>query len=166
VAWGSARLFPNNSPFAHDHLPFAAWTGAGLDIVWVRHDLSQPAPWLQPPASSEIRYSFSPDGASWSGEFPVTIDPGPTVHVFPALYPRSASEWRLIWITTRSGPAQVVELCRSELLSYPSALSQNAFVSPGYSHRVTRTPVAGLYFGAWVQGPEGAQEIYYRFYED
>ena len=46
VAWGPARAFPNNSPFAHDHLPFAAWTGTQLDLVWVRHDTSQPSPWL------------------------------------------------------------------------------------------------------------------------
>ena len=54
----------------------------------------------------------------------------------------------------------------SQVFSYPAALIVNNKVSAGYSHRVTRTPVNGLYFGAWVQGPVGAQDIYYRFYEN
>ena len=53
-----------------------------------------------------------------------------------------------------------------EIGSYPAALIVNTSVSAGYSHRITATPVGGLYFGAWVQGPDGAQDIYYRFYED
>jgi hypothetical protein len=34
----------------------------------------------------------------------------------------------------------------------------------GYSHRVAATSTPGVYLGVWVQGPEGAQDIYYRFF--
>ncbi|HEX6790353.1 MAG TPA: hypothetical protein VF247_03505 [Candidatus Krumholzibacteria bacterium] len=162
-AWDDGRRFPHNSPFAHDHLPFAAWTGSQLDLVWVRHDTSQPVPWADPPPASEIRHSSTDDGVTWSGESLVT--PGsPTVHVFPQLYRRYGGEWRIVWTTTRSGAPQVVELALAQIGSYPAALIENTAVGDGYSHRVTRTPVNGLYFGAWVQGPDGAQDIYYRFY--
>jgi hypothetical protein len=36
--------------------------------------------------------------------------------------------------------------------------------TPGYSHRITRTPTPGAYFGAWVHGAEPVQEIYYRVF--
>lgn len=166
VAFGPARRFVHSVPFANDHLPFAAWTGSQLDVVWVRHDTSQPAPWLSPPPASEICYAFSPDGVAWSGEYALTFDATPTVHVFPAFYRRSNGEWRIVWTTTRSGAPQVVELPMTQLFSYPAGLIVNDHVPAGYSHRLTRTPVDGLYFGAWVQGPDGAQDIYYRFYED
>lgn len=164
VAFGPARRFIHDSPFFHDTLPCAAWTGSRLDLVWVRHDTSQPVPWLAPPPQEELCYSTSTDGVAWGGEYVLT-DYGP-VHVFPTFYKRSGGDWRLLWTTTRSGPPQVVELPLLQIFSYPAALIVNNKVGAGYSHRVTRTPVDGLYFGAWVQGPEGAQDIYYRFYEN
>src|SRR5262249_21432119 len=98
VAFGPARRFPHNSSVANDHLPFAAWTGSQLDVVWVRHDTSQPAPWLSPPPTSELCYAFTPDGNLWSPEYLLTDDNGnPTQHVFPAFYQRTNGEWRLIW---------------------------------------------------------------------
>jgi len=166
VAWGSARPFVHNSMFAHDHLPFAAWTGSRLDVVWVRHDLSQKNPWLQPPPASDICYAYTANGVTWSGEFLVTFDPQATVHVFPGLYQRQGGSWRVVWTTLRTGVPQVVELPLDQLGTYPTGLIENTRVSPGYSHRIARTPVDGLYFGAWVQGPDGAQDIYYRFYTD
>jgi hypothetical protein len=166
VAFGAARPFPHNSPFAHDHLPYAAWTGSQLDVLWIRHDTSQPSPWLDPPPATQLCYAFSPDGVTWSSEYPLTIDSGSVVHIFPALYRRQSGNWHILWMTTRTGTPQVVELPLDQFNLYPAALIVNTKVPPGYSHRVTRTPVAGLYFGAWVQGPEGAQDIYYRFYQD
>jgi hypothetical protein len=166
VAWDDGRAFPRNHPFLHDHLPFAAWTGGALELVWVRHDTSQPAPWLNPPPTSEIDYAFTNDGVTWSGEYLVTFDVPQTVHVFPGLYRRHGGEWRIVWTTLRTGSLQVVELAVDDSHLYPSALIVNSKVSPGYSHRITRTPVDGLYFGAWVQGPDGAQDIHYRFYQD
>jgi hypothetical protein len=166
IAWTPARPFPHNNMFLHDHLPFAAWSGSQLDVMWVRHDTSQPDPWLNPPPASEICYAFSPDGVAWSGEFQITLDPGPVVNVFPAIYRRTGSASHLVWTSTRSGAPQVVELPMNALGSYPAGVVLNSKVSPGYSHRITRTTVAGLYFAAWVQGPDGAQDIYYRFYTE
>lgn len=162
VAFGPARRFPRSVPFANDHLPFAAWTGSRLDVVWMRYSGSPQEPWTA--ASSELCYAFSNDGVSWSDEFPIT-DFGP-IHIFPAFYQRSNDDWRLIWTTTRSGAPQVVEMPLLQVFNYPAALIVNSKVGAGYSHRVTRTPVNGLYFGAWVQGPVGHQDIYYRFYEN
>lgn len=166
VAWDDGRAFIHNSASAHDHLPFAAWTGVRLDLVWVRHDTSQPAPWLDPPPPSELCYAFSYDGVNWSGEFLLTYDYPPTVHVFPGIYRRGGNEWRIVWTTLRTGAPQVVELPLSQIFSYPAALIVNTDVSAGYSHRIAATPVGGLYVGAWVQGPDGAQDIYYRFYKN
>jgi len=166
VVFGPARRFVHNSAGMNDHLPFAAWAGTQLDLVWVRHDTTQPVPWLSPPPAEQLCYAFTSDGVNWSGEYTITSDVTPTVHVFPALYRRSNGEWRFIWTTNRSGPPQVVELPTLQYASYPAALIVNNHVSAGYSHRVTRTTESGLYLGAWVQGPEGAQDIYYRFYED
>jgi hypothetical protein len=166
VAFGPARRFPHSVAFANDHLPFAAWTGTQLDLVWVRHDTSQPAPWLSPPPAEELCYAYSPDGVSWSAEYAITFDGTPTVHVFPQLYRRSNGEWRVVWTTTFGGSIQVVELPMLQIFGYPDALIVNHSVPPGYSHRITRTPIEGLYFSAWVQGPDGAQDIYYRFYND
>jgi hypothetical protein len=164
VAFGPARLFVNNSRFSNDNLPVAAWTGSQLDVVWMRYDTSQSLPWLAP--KSELCYAFSNNGVDWSGEFLLTFDAGNVQHVFPALYQRSNHEWRLLWTTTRSGSPQVVELPLPQIFSYPNGLIVNNHVGAGYSHHLTRTPVNDLYFGAWVNGPDGAQDIYYRFYEN
>jgi hypothetical protein len=164
VAFGPARRFPNSVPYAHDSLPFAAWTGSQLDLVWVRHDTSPYEPWAAP--KSELCYAVSNDGVSWSGEYLLTPDPGNVQHLFPAFYRRSNGDWRLIWTTTRSGAPQVVELPLAQFLAYPGGLIPNQHVGAGYSHRVTRTPLDGLYFGAWVHGSDPTQDIYYRFYED
>jgi hypothetical protein len=164
VAFGPARRFPNSSNFANDNLPFAAWTGSQLAVVWMRYDTSQSLPWLAP--KSELCYAVSNDGVSWSGEYLITSDPGNVQHVFPAFYRRSNGDWRLIWTTTRNGAPQVVELPLAQFLSYPGGLILNNHVGAGYSHRVTRTPVDGLYLGAWVHGSDPTQDIYYRFYEN
>ena len=164
VAFGPARKFPRSVPFANDHLPFAAWTGSQLSLVWMRYNGSPETPWLA--TSSELCYAVSNDGTSWSGEYLLTPDFNATVHIFPAFYRRSDGEWRLMWTTTRSGSPQVVELPLLQFLGYPGALIVNNHVGAGYSHRITRTPVDGLYLGAWVQGSDPTQDIYYRFYEN
>jgi hypothetical protein len=166
TVWGNATKMPINSATEHDHLPYAAWTGSELTLVWVRHDTSQPAPWLNPPPTSHLYYATSADGAAWSAAAPITNDAGPIVNVFPFLYRRQGGAWRLLWLSTRTGPPSVFELPVSGLASYPAGVSENTALPPGYSHRVARTPTSGVYVGAWVQGPEGSQEVYYRFYLD
>ncbi|HET6350216.1 MAG TPA: hypothetical protein VFH88_14150 [Candidatus Krumholzibacteria bacterium] len=163
VMWDDGRRFVHSLANVHDHLPCAAWTGSRLDVVWVRYDVAQPFP----PLASELCYAYSPDGVLWSGEYLVTLDYPAVSHVFPSLYQRSDGSWRILWMTTRTGMPQVVEMPLQLIgYGYPAALIVNDSVSPGYSHRVTRTPVKDLYFGAWVQGPDGEQDIYYRFYQN
>jgi hypothetical protein len=164
VAFGPARKFIRSVSFANDHLPFAAWTGSRLDLVWMRYSGPPDTPWLA--SSSDLCYAQTPDGNNWSSEYVVAADPSGSVNIFPAFYRRSNTDWRLIWTTTRSGAPQVVELPLTQILSYPAPLIVNNHVGAGYSHRVIRTPVDNLYFGAWVQGPDGSQDIYYRFYEN
>jgi len=166
MAWGSATPMTINSPTEHDHLPVAAWTGSELSLVWVRHDTSQPAPWLNPPPTSHLYASASGDGTAWSAAAAVTTDGGAVVNVFPGLYRRRGGAWWLLWLSTRAGAPALYEIPLANLAAYPAGVETNAALPPGYSHRVVRTPVAGLYFGVWVQGPDGAQDVYYRFYQE
>jgi len=48
---------------------------------------------------------------------------------------------------------------------YPQGVRQRDELPAGYSHRVVATPAPGVYLAVWVQGPEGEQDIYYRFFE-
>lgn len=162
--WDAAIPVPGvNSATEHDHLPFAARTGPDeFTLVWVRHDTSQPSPWLSPPPTSHLYYSQSTDGTTWSAPVPVTNDAGAVVNVFPALYRRHNGEWRVLWLSTRAGAPAVFELAVAALDAYPAGIVENTSLPPGYSHRIAPTPVSGAYLGAWVQGPEGSQDVYYR----
>lgn len=166
-AWTSPVPVPGiNSATEHDHLPFAARVGAGYTLVWVRHDTSQPAPWLNPPPTSHLYVSTKPDGSPWLAAAAITNDAGPVVNVFPEIYRRQNGAWTIAWLSTRLGPAKVFELPLANVNMYPTGIRENASLPPGYSHRIAPTPTPGVYLGAWVQGPEGSQEIYYRFFED
>jgi hypothetical protein len=164
--WDAAAPVPGiNSATEHDHLPFAARTGADeFTLVWVRHDTSQPAPWLSPAPVSHLYYAQSADGSTWSAPQAITDDAGPVVNVFPGLYRRHGGEWRVAWLSTRSGPDRVWELPLSGAGAYPAGIVANGALPPGYSHRIAATPVPGVYLAAWVQGPDGAQDIHYRVY--
>ena len=48
---------------------------------------------------------------------------------------------------------------------YPVGVTENTWFTAGYSHRIAQTATPGVYVGVWVEGPEGAQDIYYRFFE-
>jgi len=152
-----------NVPTAHDHLPFVARTGSTYTLVWVRTDLSEETPWLSP--KSDLYYATSTDGTSWTSPAKFSTDAGNVVHLFPALYAALDNTWRLLWLSTRSGPAQAFETPLASLGQYPIGVIANASLPAGYSHRIAPTPVAGTYIGVWVQGPEGAQDIYYRFFD-
>ncbi len=149
-----------NSPTEHDHLPFAARTGSEITLVWVRYDTTQATPWLN--AKSDLYYATSVDGLTWSSPIPVTNDAGNVVNLFPALYPSLNGTWSLLWISTRQGAAAAYELPLANASQYPAGIVTHAWIT-GYSPRMAATPTAGIYLGTWVQGPDGAQDVYYRF---
>ena len=93
-----------NVPTAHEHLPFVARTGSTYTLVWVRYDLSQETPWLNP--KSDLYYATSTDGTSWSTPAKFSTDPGNVVHLFPMMYALQDNSWQLLWLSTRSGSPQ------------------------------------------------------------
>jgi len=154
-----------NSNAEHDHLPAAARVNNEIALLWVRHDTSVPQPWLNP--KSQVWYATSADGFTFSSAFPVTNDAGNVVNLFPTFYTATNGTSRALWITTRTGSPSVVELPVSGLLSYPTGLKTlTALPGAGYSHRVARTSTPGVYLAAWVQGAEGIQDVYTRFFEN
>jgi len=152
-----------NSTTEHDQLPFVARTGSGLTMVWVRHDTSEPKPWLNP--KSQLYLSTSPDGLSWSAPLQVTNEAGNVVHLFPSIVTANTGGQSLLWLSTRDGSARVYEILVANAGQYPATVTEVIALPDGYSHRVAATPTAGVFLGAWVQGPEGAQDIHYRFFE-
>jgi len=152
-----------NVPTAHEHLPFVARTGSTYTLVWVRYDLSQETPWLNP--KSDLYYATSTDGTSWSTPARFSNDAGNIVHLFPAMYETLDHAWSLLWLSTRSGSPQAFETPLANLGQYPAGVVANSSFPAGYSYRIAPTPVAGTYIGVWVQGPDGSQDIYYRIFE-
>lgn len=151
-----------NSATEHDQLPFVARTGATLTMVWVRHDTSEPLPWRNP--KSHLFISTSADGLTWTTPSRITNEFGNVVHLFPSIY-STGSDQRILWLSTRSGPARPYEIPLLEAGQYPAASAEVTILPDGYSHRVAATPEPGVYLGVWVQGPEGAQDVFYRFFE-
>jgi hypothetical protein len=152
-----------NSATEHDQLPFVARTGSGFTMVWVRHDTSEPKPWLNP--KSQLYHSTSSDGLSWSTPRQVTNDAGNVVHLFPSIVTTISGEQSVLWLSNRAGAARPYQLLVANVDQYPSTVAEVTRLSDGYSHRVAETSTAGVFLGVWVQGPEGEQEIYYRFFE-
>ncbi|MGH7461168.1 MAG: hypothetical protein ACREMA_09080 [Longimicrobiales bacterium] len=153
-----------NSPSEHDHLPVVARTGNQFTLVWVRHDTSQPQPWLSPPPKSDLFYATSADGLTWTSPRRITNESGHVVNVFPGLYQSSEGVWSVLWLSTRAGSPAVFELPLANSDLYPQGIVGNTQLPPGYSHRVVATSRPGVYLGVWVQGPDGAQDIHYRFF--
>jgi hypothetical protein len=69
------------------------------------------------------------------------------------------------WLSTRSGDPLLYEVPVTSAGEYPAGVSRIADVGPGYSHRIVRTGSADVYLAVWVSGPEGSQDIAYRFFE-
>jgi hypothetical protein len=57
----------------------------------------------------------------------------------------------------------VFELPLGNAAAYPSGLLPRDLPN-GYSHKIAPTSTPGVYLAVWVQGPDGAQDIYYRFF--
>ena len=152
-----------NVPTAHDHLPVIARTGSTYTLVWVRTDLTQEIPWQNP--KSDLYYATSTDGRTWSTPAKFTTDQGNVVNLYPALYVTQDNTWRVLWLSTRSGTPLPFETPLANLAQYPSGVVASASLPSGYSHHIAATPVTGTYIGVWVQGPDGAQDIYYRIFQ-
>jgi hypothetical protein len=152
-----------NSATEHDHLPFAARTGDKITLVWVRHDTAQFLPWLS--AKSDLFYSTSTDGLSWKEPSRITNTNGNVVNLFPALFANLDDEWYLVWLSTKSGQPKVFELPLVDAGQYPLGLVKNKKLRAGYSHRSAPTSTPGVFIGVWVEGAEGTQDIYYRFFK-
>ena len=153
-----------NVATAHDHLPFIARTGtSAYTLIWVRTDLTQEIPWQNP--KSDLYYATSTDGRAWSTPAKFTTDQGNVVNLYPDLFAASDGSWRVLWLSTRSGTALPFETPLANLAQYPSGVVASAALPSGYSHRIAASPVTGTYIGVWVQGPEGAQDIYYRIFQ-
>jgi len=151
-----------NSPTEHDHLPYAARTGGSVTLVWERHDTSEPLPWLNP--KSDLYAATSADGFAWSAPMKITNDAGSVAHLFPQIFSDLGGEASLLWISTRTGAPQTYVLPLAQLGGYPGAIVPVTALPLGYSHRIAETPTPGIWLGVWVQGPEGEQDIYYRFF--
>ncbi|MBX7152027.1 glycoside hydrolase [bacterium] len=157
-----------NSMTLHDHLPFAKRTGDSITLTWVRYDTSQALPWLNP--KSSVWFSSSQNGLNWQAPHQLTTDTGSVVNLFPGIFGDSKEGWNFVWLSTRSGTPEVYEIPIDNADQYPSGIQKNALLTiegmgNGYSHRISPTPSRGIYLGVWVQGPEGQQDIYYRFFE-
>ena len=161
--WGDARRVVGlNSGAEHDHLPNVARIGDHLGIVWVRYDTSEALPWLN--RKSHVYYATSPDGEVWTTPHAVTTDTGSVVNLFPGLYLEAGSRWRVNWLSTRSGDPVLYDRRVSEGggASGGAALVEGA--GNGYSHRVVWTGSGRVHLGVWVAGPEGSQDLEYRFF--
>jgi hypothetical protein len=164
ASWDAAvPLTALNSATEHDQLPFAARTGDEITLVWVRSPPAYPTPWTG--ADSDLCLATSPDGSTWSAPVRLTNDAGDVVHVFPSIYATHDGDFSLLWLSTRLGSPFVFEVPLSLAASYPQGIVANPLLPAGYSHRVVATSRPGVYLGAWVQGPEGAQDIWVRFLE-
>jgi hypothetical protein len=152
-----------NSSTEHDHLPFATRLNGQIVLTWVRYDTRQALPWLNP--TSAVWHATSGDGMQWEGPVQITNDAASIVNLFPALYPDLEGNWSLVWLSTRLGPPGVFELAFADVNRYPAGVTENTWLPAGYSHRIAPTSTPGIFLGVWVQGAEGEQDIYYRFFE-
>ena len=102
---------------------------------------------------------------AWSAPVKVTNEAGRVVNLFPGIYQTESQGPRLIWLSTRTGGVDLFEQSTAQVGQYPNGVTRVSEVGGGYSHRVVWTGVPGVYLGVWVGGPDGAQEIWYRFFE-
>ncbi len=161
VAWSPPDTLAGiNSATEHDQLPFVARTGSGFTMAWVRHDTSEPIPYLNP--KSQLFIATSTNGTTWSAPLQVTHDVGNVVNLFPQIF-ADGSVSKLLWLSNRDGTPKVYELSLADADQYP-ARSVEVVLPSGYSHRIAATSTDGIFLGAWVQGSVGVEDVYYRFF--
>ncbi|HEU4387221.1 MAG TPA: sialidase family protein, partial [Blastocatellia bacterium] len=162
VTWKPAvRLSGISSAALHDHLPFATRNGDKITLIWDRYDTTEAIPWLN--RKSDLFYSTSGDGLTWSAPVQITDETGDVVNLFPAIYFNHGGEAFVTWLSTRSGQPRLFDLPLAG--DGQSGIKKNKRLKMGYSHRIAATSTPGIYIGVWVEGPEGAQDIYYRFFK-
>jgi hypothetical protein len=175
ASWSAPALAAGlTSAAENEHLPMVRRTGAALTMVWVGHDGTNFEPWLAPLPKSDLWVATSADGLAWSTPTKVTNEPAPVVHLFPALYRRFDGSWWINWLSTRLDAVNyrpaLFEFPLANLTSgnaYPSGVERNDLLAnalPGYTHRITTTPAAGVYAGAWVDGQGNALDIALRLF--
>jgi hypothetical protein len=161
--WSDARRVVGlNSAAEHDHLPNVTRMGDRIGITWVRHDTSEALPWLN--RRSHIYYATSPDGEIWGSPVALTSDPGPIVNLFPGLYQEGGSRWRINWLSTRTGDPVLYDARVTSTGETAGGPARVDGVGPGYSHRIVWTGSGRVHLGVWVTGPEGSQDLEYRFF--
>ena len=161
--WGAATVPAGiNSNTLNDHLPFVLRTGANFTMVWDRNSAAA-LPWQSPAA--DLFMAFSTDGLTWTGAGKLTIDPANTVNVFPQLYADQSGAFQVLWLSGNSATQQteVKQLALTSLATYPLDVLVFSGLPAGYSYRIAPTSVPGRSVIAWVQGPDGSQDIYYTF---
>jgi hypothetical protein len=163
AAWNPAVAVSDiNSATENDHLPYAARSDGSVTLIWSRYDTSEPLPWLNP--KSDLYAATSTDGFVWSTPMKITNDAGNVVHLFAQIFSTLDGDDSLLWLSTRTGAPRPYRLPLDELSAYPGAIVEVSALSDGYSHRVVATSTPGIYLGVWVQGPDGEQDVYYRFF--
>jgi hypothetical protein len=151
-----------NSATEHDHLPFALLHRGEIRLVWVRYDTTQALPWLNP--ESDLFTATSTDGITWTTPTRLTDEPGNVVNLFPKLYVHQDGQWSYLWLWTREADPRPFERDADLTAPYPEGVRERVELPDGYSHSIVPTSTPGVYLGVWVQGPEGAQDVYYRFF--
>ena len=163
ATWDAAVPVPGvNSATEHDHLPSATRTGDRISLVWTRNDLTAEVPWLA--AKSTLYYATSADGLAFTTPVRITNDAGNVLNVFPTQFLDSSGAWQLLFLSTRNGQAIPYSLPLANVASYPAGLVAESSLGSGYSHHVAATTSPGVYLGVWVTGPDGAHDVYYRFF--
>jgi hypothetical protein len=112
----------------------------------------------QPPPAPE----FAPGDAQLLSTNSPTKDEDPSV--------LRAQDGRLIvaWFSDRGRNADIylpLELAPAGVEQYPPGVVENTLLLAGYSHCLAATGTDGVCIGVWTQGPDGAQDIFYRFFE-
>jgi hypothetical protein len=151
-----------NSSAEHDHLPSATRVGSQVALAWVRHDTSNPLPWLN--TKSDLYYATSGDGLAWSTPVRVTNHAGRVANLFPSFYASEAHGPHIVWLGTQSGLPEIFEQATGRVGQFPNGVT-TVDLDAGYSHKIVWTGSQDVYLGVWVSGPDGAQDVSFRFFE-
>ncbi len=166
AAWQpAAELSSANSSSEDDVLPFVANIGTSLALLWVRCQPGGAAPCLS--ASSDLFFSLSPEGNTWSAPQQITNDASDdVVDTLPSLYPDLGGNWSLVWLSSRTGTVAASDLPLAQISGYPAAASVLVELA-GYSPHVAATPNPAVFIGVWVEQDavdKNKKDVYYRLF--